>query len=135
MANKIKLRNLLLKGINKDYSYSFKTGLNIIEGPIATGKTSLLDFIDYCFGAKSHPSHIEIQNKVRNVLLEVEINNNPLVIERLVFSNELKATIHECSLDQLMDPHQSMLLSSRQLAGQESLSARPPCPSIRPLIY
>lgn len=123
MANKILIKTLLLKGINRDYSYSFKPGLNIIEGPIATGKTSLLDFIDYCFGAKSHPSHIEIQNKVRSVLLEIDINNDPIVIERPLFSNEFKATIHECSLDQLLDHHQSMLLSSRQLAGQESISS------------
>lgn len=123
MGNKIIIKKLLLKGINRDYQYLFNPGLNIIEGPIATGKTSLLDFIDFCLGAKSHPTHIEIQNKVRSVLLEIEIKKNPIVIERTLFSNELKATIHDCSIDNLGNQHNSIIISSRQSPNQESISS------------
>ena len=120
---RIQIKTLKLKGITKDYEYSFDTGLNIIAGPISTGKTSILEFIDYCFGATSHPEHIEIQNKVRSVLLECEVNGDVFVIERPLFTSARKAIIHECSIANLDKEHTSQLVQARQIKGQESISS------------
>jgi DNA repair ATPase RecN len=120
---RLRIRTLKLKGITKDYDYSFKPGLNIIAGPISTGKTSILDFIDYCFGATSHPEHIEIQRKIRSVMLEVQLDGEALVIERPLFSAERKATIHECPLAALENKHNLKLVHARQIPGQESISS------------
>jgi DNA repair exonuclease SbcCD ATPase subunit len=117
------IKTLRLKGIAKDYEYSFLPGLNIIAGPISTGKTSILEFIDYCFGATNHPEHIEIQKKARSVLLESEINGEAFVIERPLFTSERKATIHECSLADIGKEHVSRVVLTSQKPGQESISS------------
>lgn len=117
------IKTLRLKGIAKDYEYSFLPGLNIIAGPISTGKTSILEFIDYCFGATNHPEHIEIQKKARSVLLESEINGEAFVIERPLFTPERKATIHECSLADIGKEHVSSVVLTSQKPGQESISS------------
>lgn len=119
----ITVKTLKLRGIAKDYEYSFRPGLNIISGPISTGKTSILEFIDYCFGANSHPEHIEIQKKARSALLETEINGETIVIERPLFTSERKATIHECSLLDIGIEHVSKVVQARQIPGQESISS------------
>lgn len=120
---RIFIRTLKLKGIAKDYEYSFRHGLNIIAGPISTGKTSMLEFIDYCFGATNHPEHIEVQKKVRSVLLEIEINGDIFVIERPLFTTERKAMIHECPLADIGKQHDSKAVHTRQMPGQESISS------------
>ena len=117
------IKTLRLKGIGKDYEYFFLPGLNIIAGPISTGKTSILEFIDYCFGATNHPEHIEIQKKARSVLLESEINGEAFVIERPLFTSERKATIHECSLADISKEHVSRVVLTSQKPGQESISS------------
>jgi len=47
--------------------------LSLIVGEIATGKTTALDFIDYCLGASNHPTHPEVTDNVRAAQLAVEI--------------------------------------------------------------
>lgn len=123
MVKKIRISRLRLKGLNKDYDYGFSPGLNIIAGPISTGKTSILEFIDYCLGAKSHPEHIEIQNKVTRVQLEIELNNELLVIERPLFSSDSKVTIHECSLCELDAEHPTKIVQSPHRRDTESISS------------
>ena len=117
------VKKLLLKGIVKDYEYSFQPGLNIIAGPIFTGKTALLEFIDYCLGAGSHPQHLEIQRKVRAALLEVSIGAHSFVIERPLFSTDQRGTIHECSLAALSTQHDAIPVRTRQMPGQESIGS------------
>ena len=77
----------------------------MIAGEISTGKTSVLEFIDYCLGSSRHPKHIEIQRHVRSALLEVDIDGEISVIERPTFASDQFATVHRCSLDQLGEPH------------------------------
>ena len=59
----IRIRHLQLRGAGRTYDVSFLNpdgsvrALNIIAGQISTGKTSALELIDYCLGAKDHPRH------------------------------------------------------------------------------
>ena len=122
MENRLEIKNLILKGINKDYSVKFRPGLNIIEGKISTGKTAIFGFIDYCFGASSHPIHPEIERNVRSVLLEIQINATNYVIERPVFSNDSKINLHECSVEKMGEPHTVLNLNSRHQKDLPSLS-------------
>jgi hypothetical protein len=122
MKNRLELKKLILKGIKKDYSVNFGPGLNIIEGKISTGKTAIFGFIDYCLGAGSHPIHPEIQKNVRSVQLEIKIKETSYVIERPVFSSDSKINLHECSINEMGDPHNVTILSSRHIKDQPSLS-------------
>jgi hypothetical protein len=106
----LRIRNLRLLGLGRDYGVDFtKDGdvraLAVIAGEISTGKTSVLEFIDYCLGAGKHPRHLEIERRVRAALLEVEIDGEVLVIERATFTTEQIASVHRCSLGQLEDAH------------------------------
>ena len=58
----IRVRRLLLRGVSKDYEVgSLADGgvrpLSVIAGEISTGKTSVLELIDYHLGASRHPRH------------------------------------------------------------------------------
>lgn len=106
----LRLRALRLVGIGRNYGVDLTSegeprALAVIAGEISTGKTSVLEFIDYCLGSSRHPKHFEIQRRVRAALLEVDIDGEISVIERPTFTSDQFATVHRCSLDQLGEAH------------------------------
>ncbi|MGC7102795.1 hypothetical protein ACPZ19_49705 [Amycolatopsis lurida] len=86
----IRVVRLRLKGLDRDYEVDFREAdanlrsLSVIAGAFSTGKSSVLEFVSYCLGAKEHPQHPEILRNVRSALLEVLLNGQPHVIERAV---------------------------------------------------
>lgn len=125
----LRLRSLRLLGAGRDYGVDFTDSegavrpLSVIAGEISTGKTSVLEFVDYCLGGGSHPKHIEIQRRVRAVLLEVEIEGELAVIERRVFTSDQHALVHRCGLDDLREPHTTEVRPLAPAGDPESLSA------------
>jgi DNA repair ATPase RecN len=121
--SKINIRELRVIGTTKDYSVRFDMKLNIIAGEISTGKSSILDFIDYCLGAGGHPKYQEIQRKGRAAFLEIEINGETFVIERQLFSTRQKAQIHFCDISTIELDHEFIEVSSVQKREEESISS------------
>jgi hypothetical protein len=86
----IRLRRLRLHAEGRTYDVDFRGAggvarpLSIIAGAFGTGKTTILEFVDYCLGASDHPRHPEIMPKVRAATLEVELSGSPFLIERAV---------------------------------------------------
>src|SRR4051812_3058757 len=86
----IRLRRLRLHGDDRPYDVDFRgpgdapRPLSVIAGAFSTGKTTVLEFVDYCLGASDHPRHPEIMPKVRAATLEVELSGTPYLIERAV---------------------------------------------------
>jgi hypothetical protein len=122
------LRALRLVGIGRNYGVDFTSedeprALAIIAGEISTGKTSVLEFVDYCLGASRHPRHIEIQRRVRAALLEIDIGGEISVIERPTFASDQFATVHRCSLDELGEPHTTERRPVETPGDPNSLSA------------
>ena len=114
----LRLRALRLISIGREYGINLTANstvrpLSVVAGEISTGKTSVLEFIDYCLGASGHPRHIEIQRHVRAALLEVEIDEETAVIERPTFTSDQFANVHRCALSELAEPH---LIERRPLA-------------------
>jgi hypothetical protein len=106
----LRVRALRLVGLGRTYGVDFtnESGvrpLSVIAGEISTGKTTILEFIDYCLGAGRHPRHLEIERHVRSAMLEVEIDGQVLIIERATFTTEQIATVHRCNLSQLNEAH------------------------------
>ncbi|MGW3109688.1 hypothetical protein [Streptomyces sp. NPDC001100] len=83
---KIRIYGLRLLGYRKDYRVDFTSSdggfrpLSIIAGEISTGKTTILEFIEYCLGARYHPQHPEVIDAVKAVQLGIEAE---IPVERL----------------------------------------------------
>jgi hypothetical protein len=82
---RIKLIKLTLLGQRKNYSIDFRDGFNYISGHTSTGKTSILEMIDYALGSKRHKSYIEIGNSCTDVELELLIKSEKFKIRRRLF--------------------------------------------------
>lgn len=85
----IRIRRLRLRAGDREYDVDFRVSdaprpLSVIAGDFGTGKTTILEFVDYCLGASDHPRHPEIMPKVRAATLEVELSGAPYLIERAV---------------------------------------------------
>lgn len=128
MTGGIKIRRLRLHGSGRSYDVSFVTDggsvrpLSIIGGEISTGKSSVLQFIDYCLGASSHPKHPEIERRVSAASIEVEIGDAIVVIRRTLF-DYARASVHHCSLEDLANGfHEVTQLVIKPAGAENSLS-------------
>lgn len=121
--NRIIIGKLAAKSVEKDYSIQFNRGLNIIAGESMTGKTSILQLINFCFGDPEFPQTPEFQ-KLLVALLEIEIDQGFLTIERQL-SKKKTATIHFCRIDELNTSHKTIEVSVAisQMENVESISS------------
>lgn len=76
----LRIIGLRLLGYRKNYTVPF-TGqeghlrsLSVIAGEISTGKTTILEFIDFCLGSSTHPQHPEIVDSVKAAQLSIEVD-------------------------------------------------------------
>jgi len=100
--------------------------LSIIAGEISTGKTTVLEFIDWCLGAKEHPEHDEVMANVRSAQLAIDVTGpgdaEPAryVIERALGAKTTSAYLYTGDLDTMSGtPVRSF---SSEPADVESLS-------------
>ncbi|MFG2039733.1 DNA recombination protein RecN [Dactylosporangium sp. NPDC048998] len=101
----IRIRRLRLHGDDRAYDVDFRAPddaprpLSILAGAFSTGKTTILEFVDYCLGANDHPRHPEITPKVKSATLEVELSGSPYLIERAVGEPSMFAYVRAGRLD------------------------------------
>lgn len=143
----LKIRGLRLLGARRNYTVDFTDDDNVarqlavIAGEISTGKTSILELIDYCLGARDYPDHDEIVANVRAAHLSIEVREaaevlpadaegaqgtspdyRPVryVIERPIGSVSKVAWLFQGDLDEIADaPPRSLVLDP---ADPDSLS-------------
>jgi hypothetical protein len=102
----IRLRRLRLASADRRYDVDFRAPdgvarpLSIIAGAFSTGKTTILEFIDYCLGASDHPRHPEVMPKVREAILEVDLSGVTYLIERPVGEPSAAAFVRLGRLDE-----------------------------------
>jgi hypothetical protein len=82
------IKYLVIKGRNKDYTVAFKDGLNIIHGDSDTGKSSILNLIDYLLGASHLDLYSELEKNGKYLLLQVNLNGKPYTIKRDIFDEK-----------------------------------------------
>ncbi|GEM_PF-452200 len=93
MKIKVKLISLTLIGTRKNYNVFFKDGFNMISGHTSTGKTSILEMIDYALGAKGHKSYIEIGASCSHVELILLLGDERFKIRRQLFDFKADALV------------------------------------------
>jgi len=81
----ILLRKLVLVGWRKNYITNFYPGVNVIYGDSTTGKSSIVECINYLLGSSEFNYDTEIETSVRYVALELELNGKIFLIKRDIF--------------------------------------------------
>lgn len=84
--NKFALRQLILVGYRKNYVIKFRQGLNVIYGDSATGKSSILECVNYLLGSSKFDFDTEIESSVSHVALEISVAEHIYLIKRDIFN-------------------------------------------------
>jgi hypothetical protein len=95
------INQLRLVGIRKDYIIPFHPGLNIIHGDSDTGKSSILDLIDYCFGGQNIDMYDELRSSGKYCLLEVALNGKIYTISRDIFEPNKNIEVYSASIEDM----------------------------------
>lgn len=95
MKKRLKIETLVLIGTRKNYTVNFHDGFNLISGHTSTGKTSILEMIDYALGAQSHKSYIEIGNSCSHVELSIIIGDEKFKIRRELFNFKAPVVVED----------------------------------------
>ncbi|WP_166370310.1 exonuclease SbcC [Psychromonas sp. SA13A] len=101
MASSILINQLIVVGIRKNYTVNFRAGVNIIYGDSATGKSSILNLIDYLLGAKRFLLYPEIISTGRYAVLDVTLNDFRCSIKRDIFDPAKPIEVYPCSFDKI----------------------------------
>lgn len=83
---KLKINKLILLGRDKNYVVEFHNGLNIIYGDSDTGKSSILNLVNYLLGSKNVYMYEELEIHGKEALLEVYLNDQLYTIKRSIFN-------------------------------------------------
>ena len=107
----VRIRRLWLftaPGVGRTYKVDFVSEdeqwrqISIIAGASQSGKTSTVEYVLYCLGAKNYPEHEEMLERVTSVALEVEINGFVHTIQRSTIGGPSSfASIRQAPLDNL----------------------------------
>lgn len=93
------INRLTLVGTRKNYTIPFHPGLNIIHGDSDTGKSSILNLIDYCLGSNSVDLYAEITSAGRYCLLEVDLNEKTYTVKRNIFDPKEMIEVYQSGID------------------------------------
>lgn len=99
--HEIIISRLVLIGKRKNYEVPFNPGVNIIYGDADTGKSSVLELINYMLGASSFVVNEEIELSVNYAMLEISLAGTPHVIKRNIFRPQDLIEVYQSSLDMI----------------------------------
>lgn len=90
MRGRLVIQKLIIEGPEYMRIFSFRDGLNIINGDKTSGKTLILSLIDYCLGSSSKVDlkvQKELGEKIDDIFLEFKIGNELITVKRKLKSN------------------------------------------------
>jgi len=97
----IEIQLLHLSGTRKNYSIPFYSGVNIIYGDSDTGKSTILEFINYLLGGSSIELGDEVTTSVEYAALEIEMNGSPYTIKRNIFEASDFIEVYPCIFNEV----------------------------------
>lgn len=94
------VQQLIVQGKSKLYFSKFEEGLNLIWGDMDSGKSSILNLIDYCLGGKNvNLLYDEMASHGRTALLEVDLNGSVFTLERDILNEDSPIRVHTGTFD------------------------------------
>jgi hypothetical protein len=122
MAPRLEFRRLVLTSPGRNYEVEFHDGVNVIAGPFLTGKSSILELLDFICGAREAPAYPELA-KCFEVLAEICAGGETLTIRRLLRGSTGRATVYEGSLDEVQAGNvRGVDVSARHAVEERSVS-------------
>lgn len=88
MNTSLIIKKLILVGHRKDYEVPFFPGVNIIYGEEDSGKSSILELINYLLGSNKLDKYVELEQSVKYAILELNLNSQVYCIKRDIFDNK-----------------------------------------------
>ncbi|MFY7750459.1 MAG: hypothetical protein ACOVQU_01615 [Exiguobacterium acetylicum] len=98
---KLIINKLLLVGRYKSYHVNFDVGINIIHGDSDTGKSSILNLIDYLLGSKEIYMYDEIEQHGKYAMLEVSLNDKVYTIKRNIFERKENIEVFSSDIEKM----------------------------------
>lgn len=102
------IRRLALTGVDLDPAeVKFTSGLNVISGPSDTGKTFILQCIDFALGASGLPNTVPEAEPYDTVVLEIvsTADGDHYILERALGGGDVSMTRPDGSIEQLRGKH------------------------------
>ncbi|APH04177.1 hypothetical protein [Bacillus weihaiensis] len=100
-AANLKINKLVLVGRDKNYVVEFHKGLNIIYGDSDTGKSSILNLVNYLLGSKNIYMYEELEIHGKEALLEVLLNGELFTIKRDIFNPNDFIEVYPSSIEDM----------------------------------
>lgn len=123
MGERLVFRHLVLRGPARDYTVNFRDGVNVIAGPVLTGKSSVLQLLDYAMGGRRKPEYPEIA-KCTELLVQCEAGGETLTIRRSLQNVSAPATLYAGTIEAMRaDAVKGVAVAARQTPGQASISS------------
>ncbi|MEP8658148.1 AAA family ATPase [Enterobacter asburiae] len=101
MKSYLNINALILVGKRKNYVIPFYQGLNVVYGDSDTGKSSILEFINYLLGASSIDLADEIKTSVEHAALEIVINDTVFTIVRDIYDYKKPVEVYRCGFSDI----------------------------------
>lgn len=99
MQNRLFINELQSVSSESVAKLKFKEGLNIITGASNTGKSYVINCIDYLFGAENPPKDINESKNYSFLLLELEYSLKPFTIKRYLRGENTQVIyLYECAI-------------------------------------
>ncbi|MEC1621598.1 hypothetical protein P4T79_06540 [Bacillus mojavensis] len=98
---KLIINKLVLVGRSKSYYVNFEIGINIIHGDSDTGKSSILNLIDYLLGSKKIYMYDEIEQHGKYAMLEVSLNDKVYTIKRDIFEPKENIEVYSTNIENI----------------------------------
>jgi uncharacterized coiled-coil DUF342 family protein len=98
---KLIINKLVLVGREKSYTVNFNVGINIIHGDSDTGKSSILNLIDYLLGSKKIYMYDEIEQHGKYAMLEVSLNDKVYTIKRDIFDPKENINVFSSNIENM----------------------------------
>lgn len=95
------INKFVLVGQRKNYIVPFHRGLNVIYGDSDTGKSSILNLINYCLGSSKVDMYDELEYGGKYCLLEVLLNGKVYTIKRDIFAPSQFIEVYSSNIENM----------------------------------
>jgi len=101
LSSTLLIKQLVLVGTRKNYIVPFNPGVNIIYGEEDSGKSSILELINYMLGSSKLDKYVELEESVLYAVLELDLKDTRYCIKRDIFNHKLEIEVYMSTFENI----------------------------------